>query len=58
LIKLHGPVPSYNYWLETDGTWHAQKRNWSARSAQVLKVLGVTIEPLVWNANEGRFVRK
>ena len=42
LVKLHGPTPSYSYWLETDGTWHSRKRNWSARSAQQLKVLEVT----------------
>ena len=58
LIKLRGPIPSYSYWLETDGTWHARKRNWSARSSQVLKVASVTKEQLAWNASEGRFVRK
>ena len=58
LIKLHGPIPSYSYWLETDGTWHAGKRNWSARSSQQLKALGVTSEILIWIASEGRFVSK
>lgn len=58
MIKLSGPIPSYSYWLETDGTWHAQKRNWSARSPQLLEVLGVTKEALVWIPSEGRFVRK
>jgi hypothetical protein len=59
LVKLRGPVPSYSYWLETDGAWHTKKRNWSGRSSQVLKVLNVTKEPwLVWQATEGRFVGK
>lgn len=58
LIKLRGPTPSYSYWLETDGTWHARKRNWSARSSQPLKVLGVTKQSFVWIASEGRFVSK
>lgn len=58
LIKLRGPIPSTNYWLETDGTWHAKKRNWSARSSQLLEVLGVTNESLVWSGSEGRFVGK
>lgn len=58
LIKLRGPIPSYSYWLETDGTWHAKKRNWSARSSQVIETLGVTKESLVWDGSEGRFVRK
>jgi hypothetical protein len=58
LIKLRGPIPSYSYWLETDGAWHAKKRNWSARSSQLLEVLGVTKEPLVWIASEGRFAGK
>jgi len=59
LIKLHGPIPSYSYWLETDGTWHTNKRNWSARSPQLLKVLDVTKEPgLFWLASAGKFVGK
>ncbi len=59
LIRLHGPIPSYSYWLETDGTWHTAKRNWSARASQQLNVLDVTKEPpLVWIASEGRFVGK
>jgi hypothetical protein len=59
LIKLRGPIPSYSYWLETDGAWHTKKRNWSARSSQTLRVVNITKEPwLVWNATEGRFVGK
>jgi hypothetical protein len=59
LIKLRGSIPSYSYWLETDGTWHTKNRNWSARSSQTLKVLNVTKEPwLVWSTSEGRFVGK
>jgi len=59
LIKLRGPIPSYSYWLETDGTWHTKKRNWSARSSQVMRVQNITKEPwLVWNATAGRFVGK
>jgi len=59
LIKLRGPIPSYSYWLETDGAWHTRKRNWSARSSQVVKVLNITKEPwLVWTATAGRFVGK
>jgi len=56
LIKLSGSLPFYSYWLETDGTWHARKSNWSARSAQQLKAQSVTKRFLVWNASEGRFV--
>jgi len=59
LIKLSGPIPSYSYWLETDGTWHTKKRNWNARSSQVLRVLKVSKEPGVfWNETTGRFVGK
>ena len=59
LIKLRGSIPTYGYWLETDGIWHTKKSNWSARSSQTLKVLNVTKEPWqVWNATEGRFVGK
>jgi hypothetical protein len=55
LIKLRGPIPTYSYWLETDGSWHTSKRNWSARASQLIKVLEVTKEPSkVWIA--GRFV--
>ena len=58
LIKLRGPIPSYSYWLETDGVWHAKKRNWNARSARVVEVLSVNKAPLVWNPSEARFVGK
>jgi hypothetical protein len=59
LVKLRGPIPSYSYWLETDGTWHTRKRNWSARSSQTLRVLNISKEPwLIWNATAGRFVGK
>lgn len=57
-IKLRGSIPSYSYWLETDGTWHTAKRNWSARSSQVIEVLSVSKQPLVWLASEGRFAGK
>lgn len=59
LIKLRGPIPSYTYWLETDGAWHTKKRNWNARSSELLKVLNVSKEPAqFWNATAGRFVGK
>jgi len=59
LIKLEGPIPSYSYWLETDGTWHTREKNWSARSARLLEVPEVNKEPsLAWIESEGRFVGK
>ena len=57
-IKLRGSIPSYSYWSETDGVWHAAKRNWNARSARVIEVLSVSTQPLAWIASEGRFVGK
>jgi len=57
-IKLRGSIPSYSYWSETDGVWHAAKRNWSARSSRVIEVLSVSKQPLAWIASEGRFVGK
>ena len=56
VVKLRGPTPSYSYWLETDGAWHAKKRNWSARPSQLLHVVDVAKHTLVWSASEGRFV--
>lgn len=58
LIKLRGSTPSYSYWLESDGNWHARKRNWSARASDQLKVLGIDRKQLVWSASETRFVSK
>jgi hypothetical protein len=55
LIKLRGPIPFYSYWLETDGTWHAKRRNWNARSSEVIEKMGASRKNLVWNASEGRF---
>jgi hypothetical protein len=56
LIRLRGPIPSYSYWLETDGAWHAKRRNWSARSSELLNPMGSTKGRLLWNASEGRFI--
>ena len=56
LVKLRGPIPSYSYWLETDGTWHARNRNWSARSSREVKVLSTEKTSLVWDARAERFV--
>ena len=55
IIKLDGAAPSYSYWLESDGSWHARQSNWSRRPATRVKLLGVTREVLWWNAQEGRF---
>ncbi|HEX6717332.1 MAG TPA: hypothetical protein VF088_09475 [Pyrinomonadaceae bacterium] len=57
IIKFNGTLPQYSYWLETDGSWHARQSNWSHRAATRVKLLGVTREVLVWNAQEGRFVK-
>ena len=57
IIKFDGSPPQYSYWLETDGSWHARESNWSRRQATRVKLLGVSREFLVWNAQEGRFVK-
>lgn len=57
IIKLNGAAPRYSYWLETDGSWHARESNWSRRPATRVKLLGVSNEVLVWNSQEGRFVK-
>lgn len=58
LIKLRGPIPSYSYWSETDGAWHAKKRTWSAKSSQLIELLDTTEEILFWIPNQGRFASK
>jgi len=57
IIKLNGTAPRYSYWLETDGSWHARESNWSRRAATRVKVVNVTRQSLVWNSQEGRFVK-
>jgi len=57
-VKLRGSIPSYSYWSETDGAWHATKRNWSGRASQLIEVLDTTKETLTWIASEGRFEGK
>jgi hypothetical protein len=57
IIKLNGTPPRYSYWLETDGSWHTRESNWSRRPATRVTLLNVTREVLVWNAQEGRFVK-
>lgn len=56
VIKLVGPAPTFTYWSEVDGSWHAQQRNWSARPQVRVKLLGTTKKQLVWSKQEGRFV--
>jgi hypothetical protein len=57
IIKLNGAAPGYSYWLETDGSWHARQSNWNRRPATRVKLLNVTRQFLVWNSQEGRFVK-
>ena len=57
IIKLSGDAPHYTYWLETDGSWHARQSNWSRRPATRMNVLSVSNETLVWNPQEGRFIK-
>ena len=57
IIKLNGAAPQYSYWLETDGSWHARQSNWSRRPATRVKLLNVSRKDLVWNSQEGRFVK-
>jgi hypothetical protein len=57
VVKLNGTAPQYSYWLDTDGSWHARASNWHRRSATRVKVLGVSKAVLVWNSQEGRFVK-
>lgn len=57
VIKLNGTPPHYTYWLDTDGSWHARESNWHRRAASRVKSLGVSREVLVWNSQEGRFVK-
>jgi len=57
IIKLNGAAPRYSYWLETDGSWHARESNWSRRPRTRVNVIGVSTEVLVWNPQEGRFVK-
>jgi hypothetical protein len=57
ILKLNGATPGYSYWLETDGSWHARQSNWSHRPATRVKLLNVTRQVLVWNSQEGRFIK-
>jgi hypothetical protein len=57
IIKFNGAAPHYSYWLETDGSWHARESNWSRRPSSRVKLLSVTRENLVWNPQEGRFIK-
>jgi hypothetical protein len=57
VIKYEGAAPAYTYWLETDGAWHASRKNWSTRAATRLKLLNASHEQLVWNEQEKRFVK-
>jgi hypothetical protein len=56
IIKLAGDTPLYSYWLETDGSWHTRKSNWSRRAATRVKLIGVSTKMLHWNSQDGRFV--
>ena len=55
LIKFNGAPPHYSYWLETDGSWHTRKSNWSRRPATRVKLINVSSEIRWWNSQEGRF---
>ena len=55
VVKYEGTRPSYSYWLETDGAWHALRKSWNERQASQIKLLGIRREYLVWSEQEKRF---
>jgi hypothetical protein len=57
IIKLNGIAPRYSYWLETDGSWHTRQSNWTRRPVTRVKLLNVSRDVLLWNSQEGRFVK-
>jgi hypothetical protein len=57
IIKYVGSAPAYNYWLETDGSWHAGHKNWTARPSERLKLLGNRTQQFEWSEQEKRFVK-
>lgn len=58
IIKLDGAAPQYNYWLDTDGSWHSRFSSWHHRHATRLKLLSESREFLNWNSQEGRFIKQ
>ena len=58
VIKYSGAPPSYTYWLETDGAWHAARRQWRERASARQRFLGQRTRELVWDAALKRFVEE
>jgi hypothetical protein len=58
LIKYSGSPAAYAYWLETDGAWHAARKQWRTRDAKRLRLLGTRTRELVWDEPRTRFVEE
>jgi hypothetical protein len=58
LVKYSGSTPSYTYWLETDGAWHVARKQWRARAAARLRLLGQRTHELVWDEQRKRFIEE
>ena len=58
VVKYQGTMQTYTYWLETDGAWHALRKNWSERESTRIKFLGKRQEHLIWDEQRKRFVNE
>ena len=54
-IEFEGPAPQYNYWLESDGSWHVRKSHWNRRPAAQIEKPWYRGRRYWWDPQEGRF---
>jgi hypothetical protein len=58
IIKYSGSPAAYTYWLETDGAWHAARKQWRERNAARLRLLDKHTHELVWDEQRKRFIEE
>jgi hypothetical protein len=58
MIIYSGTTPDNTFWVETDGAWHNERKQWRERPAVRLRLVGEYTRELIWDDERKRFVEE
>lgn len=56
VVIYSGALPSYTFWLETDGAWHTSEKHWRERQVVHIRSVSEHTRELVWDEGQKRFI--
>jgi hypothetical protein len=56
VVIYSGALPSFTFWLETDGAWHNAEKHWRERQVVYLRSVSEHARELVWDEEQKRFI--